>query len=150
MNDTCPVCNGPISYEDTVCSNCGFKLQGSTQSFQPISLSGEEVIPPASKAANSVVLRVVRGPQIGTSFSLDGDRFTIGRSPQSEIFLNDMTVSRVHAYITRGNEGYRIEDANSFNGVWINNKNIDLAVLNEGDIIQIGAFCLLYQESPSS
>ena len=91
-------------------------------------------------------LRVVRGPQTGTTFTLDDDLLSIGRSPQCGVFLNDMTVSRQHATIMRTERGRLITDEHSFNGVWVNNENVDAHLLQAGDIIQIGAFCLLYQE----
>lgn len=150
MNGTCPVCNSPIKPEDNACNICGFKLIGSTQSFKPISLSGEEVPSPTEKTTTAAELRVVRGSQIGMIYSLDGDSFSIGRNPECDIFLNDMTVSRLHANITRKKSVFQIDDANSFNGVWINNESIESALLNEGDIIQIGVFCLVYQENSSS
>lgn len=148
MSEQCPVCNNPIEEHDDVCPNCGFKLLGSTESFKPVALSDSEVIPLPDKPLTTAVLRVIRGPQIEMVFSLDTDSSTIGRSPNCEIFLNDMTVSRTHATIDRVGEGYQITDANSFNGVWVNNENIESALLSTGDIIQIGAFCLLYQENP--
>lgn len=152
MNGICPVCNSPINPEDSACPVCGFKLAGSTQSFKPISFAEAEVTAAPEKpiSAASVELRVIRGPQIGMSYTLNSDSLSIGRSPQCDIFLNDMTVSRLHATITRTNGIFTIEDANSFNGVWINNESIENASLKEGDIIQIGVFCLVYHENASS
>ena len=66
---------------------------------------------------------------------------------QCDVFLNDMTVSREHAVIEPSTGTFSIRDTNSFNGVWVNNANIEESyTLVHGDIIQIGAFCLLYQE----
>jgi pSer/pThr/pTyr-binding forkhead associated (FHA) protein len=70
----------------------------------------------------------------------------VGRSPQCDIFLNDMTVSREHATIRPEAGEFVIKDSNSFNGIWINNQNVEEAVLEEGDIVQIGAFCLLFNK----
>ena len=81
-------------------------------------------------------------------FELGDAPLSIGRSPRCDIFLNDMTVSREHASIERCVDGYQITDAHSYNGVWIDNTSIESVVLNDGDIIQIGVFCLLYRESP--
>jgi hypothetical protein len=147
MTIQCPVCNSPIQEQDTICSTCGFKFLGSTQSFQPVHVSGEEIVPPVEESQKSCALRIIRGPQIDAVLTLESNRYSIGRNPQNEIFLNDMTVSREHAFIQRVKEGFSIEDANSFNGVWVNNKSIDTCVLHDGDIVQIGAFCLLYQEN---
>ena len=92
-------------------------------------------------------LNVVRGPQVGISFVLTGEPVTIGRSPQCTIFLNDMTVSRMHATIEQENGCYVIRDANSFNGVWVNNDSVEARALRPGDFIQIGTFCMQYEEN---
>ncbi len=92
-------------------------------------------------------LHVVRGPQLGISFALTGEPVTIGRSPQCTIFLNDMTVSRMHATIEQENGCYVIRDANSFNGVWVNNDSVEARALRPGDFIQIGTFCMQYEEN---
>ncbi|MEG0477511.1 MAG: FHA domain-containing protein [Raoultibacter sp.] len=146
MNDLCPICNSPVDAHDSVCPACGFKLFGSTQSFTPLKLSGEDTLASAPPASYKAMLRVVHGPQIETIFNLGETPLTIGRSPECDIFLNDMTVSRQHATVTLGSDGYSIVDTNSFNGIWINNKNVNDALLKEGDIVQIGAFCLIYEE----
>lgn len=149
MSNSCPVCNSDVQPDATSCPVCGFKFLGSTQSFEPLNINGDEVIRSAVKAPTTAVLRVLRGPQINMVYPLEKDSYTVGRDPKCDIFLNDMTVSRAHATITRSDAGYRIDDANSFNGVWINNKSIDSATLRNDDIIQIGAFCLLYEEDAS-
>ncbi len=99
--------------------------------------------PPAQAAA---ALHVVRGPQTGVTYQLGDQALTIGRSPQCDLFLNDMTVSREHASVEPADGGYVIRDANSFNGVWVNNESVETRRLVSGDVIQIGAFCLVYKE----
>ena len=89
------------------------------------------------------------GVQVGNVFRLSSDAITIGRSPQCDIFLNDMTVSRMHATLKRIPSGYEIVDADSFNGLWVNNLNVKEAALKDGDVVQIGTFCLVYQSMPS-
>lgn len=98
---------------------------------------------------SEATLKIVKGPQIGSSFRLAADRLTVGRSPQCDIFLNDMTVSRMHATIERTPAGFRISDADSFNGLWVNNLNVKDADLRDGDIVQIGTFCLMYLATPT-
>lgn len=147
MSKVCPVCNNPVSDEDATCPFCSYRLQGTTQSFQPVALNDGEIVAEPRNEQTSAVLRVIQGPQTELVFQLESDEYSIGRSPQCDVFLNDMTVSRKHASIERVDNGYQIEDANSFNGVWINNESIDRARLKDGDIIQIGAFCLIYQEN---
>lgn len=145
MSAQCPVCNGPIDSNDAACPTCGFKLLGSTQRFAPVAFS-DEIAPEPSPKAHVASLRVVRGPQTGIVFPLSDRTLNIGRSPQCDVFLNDMTVSREHAHLKPVEGGYVIADANSFNGVWVNNASVESKRLEPGDVIQIGAFCLLYQE----
>lgn len=145
MDNTCPVCGSEIAQSDAICASCGFNLHGSTQEFSPIRLDEETSIPAApaseSKPAGFTVLR---GPQVGIRIGLaDSEgQLSIGRSPNCEVFLNDKTVSRRHALLERTPAGYQITDLNSFNGIWVNNKNVTSTILRDGDIIQIGAFCL--------
>jgi len=145
MDERCPVCNNPIDATGGTCPACGFRNVETTQSFQPVTLSETDFISAVEKPATTAVIRVVRGPQIEMTFHLEEGNYSIGRSQECSIFLNDMTVSREHADIAKTPEGFKIKDLNSFNGVWINNVNINEAILCEGDIIQIGAFCLLFQ-----
>ncbi|WP_165044138.1 FHA domain-containing protein [Adlercreutzia sp. ZJ138] len=147
MNVLCPVCNNDFDAAlNGACPFCGFKLAESTQRFEPIVLTdvtNTRMAPVRSSAS----LRVVRGPQTGIEFRLEGDSIRLGRNPHCEIFLNDMTVSRDHATIERSNSGsYAIVDNHSYNGLWVNNENVDAAELKSGDFIQIGSFCLVYQE----
>ena len=145
--DRCPVCNGPLESTDAVCPACGFKLSGATHEFQPISI-GADGKPQAPLAQRSPrTLTVVRGPgQIDTVYTLERREMTVGRSPQCDIFLNDMTVSHDHATLQPVGEDFAICDAESFNGVWINNENVSQAVLADGDLVQIGAFVLEYRQ----
>lgn len=145
MSETCPVCNNPLEEGAAACPSCGFKLLGSTQRFKPVALA-EEAIPAPEKPHEAASLRVIRGPQTEMVFAIGDAPLIVGRSPQCDVFLNDMTVSREHATVEPGASGVVIRDANSFNGVWVNNENVDARVLKAGDVVQIGAFCLLYQE----
>lgn len=145
MSTLCPVCSNPVEQDAPACPHCGFKLLGSTQQFKPVLLP-DESIEPEARQAQQAELHVVRGPQTGVTFQLGDKRLVIGRSPQCDIFLNDMTVSRKHAVIEPVAGGYVIRDQNSFNGVWVSNDSIDEHRLASGDIIQIGAFLLLYRE----
>lgn len=146
MTDICPVCQAPVAPSEGTCPQCGFKLLGTTQKFVPLSVDGASGAP-AQDVRSEAALRVLRGPQAGVSYRLAEDELTIGRNPQCSIFLNDMTVSRMHALMRRENGCYVITDQNSFNGVWVNNKNVEAKALRPGDVIQIGTFCLLYEES---
>lgn len=144
MTTRCPVCCSEVDDDAASCPHCGFRLQGSTQQFRPIKLSDG----PATRVLgpHQARLIVLRGPQTGLRFDLRAEPMTVGRGPQCDIFLNDMTVSRVHASILPVADGYVISDENSFNGVWVNNVSIDSHRLAPNDIVQIGAFLLLYEE----
>ena len=120
----CPVCNNPIDSQAPVCPHCGFKLLGSTQRFEPVSF-GDDALPVAAAPQAAAALHVVRGPQTGVTYQLGDQALTIGRSPQCDLFLNDMTVSREHASVEPADGGYVIRDANSFNGVWVNNESVE-------------------------
>lgn len=142
---TCPVCNSPMLDSAQSCSSCGYHLQGSTQEFEAVSLETSE--PETIQVTSTIpTLTVLQGKQKGIVYSLDGDKAVIGRSPKCEIFLNDMTVSRKHAVLERVAGGWSIQDADSFNGVWVNNTNVDHVMLSDRDIVQIGCFVLRYAE----
>lgn len=92
------------------------------------------------------VLTIIKGPQSGNTFVLDGAETTIGRDPANSIFLNDMTVSRAHAKILNDEKGIRIEDLGSLNGTWVDGAIINSAPLHDGSSIQVGTFTLVYHE----
>jgi pSer/pThr/pTyr-binding forkhead associated (FHA) protein len=89
------------------------------------------------------LLVVQRGPNAGSRYLLDQEVTTAGRSPDSDIFLDDVTVSRHHATFTRTPEGYVVADTGSLNGTYVNRARIDSAVVGNGDEVQIGKFRLL-------
>ncbi len=94
--------------------------------------------------AGSALLVVQRGPQAGSRFLLDSDLTTVGRHPDSEIFLDDVTVSRNHAEFVRGPGTFRVRDVGSLNGTYVNRDRIDDVVLQGGDEVQIGKFRLVF------
>jgi len=98
----------------------------------------------------SALLVVQRGPSAGSRFLLDTDVVTAGRHPDSEIFLDDVTVSRRHAEFRRGPQGYAVSDVGSLNGTYVNRDRIDEVQLNGGDEVQIGKFRLVYFASPAA
>lgn len=146
MTNVCPVCNNEIEDGANACPHCGYKLQGSTQRFVPVALDDASIANELPKRKREGIIYVVRGPQTGVEFKLGSDVLQVGRDPKCDIFLNDMTVSRKHATITPIDGGYKISDEASYNGVWVNNKNVETYTLVDGDIVQIGAFCLVYKE----
>ena len=99
MTNVCPVqqAQGP---EDSACPHCGFKLQGSTQRFAPLQF-GEDQLVAAAKTKPTAVLHVVRGAANRRILQAGRQKLSIGRSSQCDVFLNDMTVSRMHASFSR-------------------------------------------------
>lgn len=142
---TCPVCNTPLPEGSEHCPACGYHLQGSTEEFKAVSLDPKDTVIEEVPTSPSTIT-VLNGRQKGIAFPLEGDSAVIGRSPRCEIFLNDMTVSRKHAVLERVAGGWSIRDTGSFNGVWVNNVNVDHAMLSDKDLIQIGSFILRYGE----
>ncbi len=90
------------------------------------------------------LLIVTRGPNLGARYALDTDRITVGRHPDSEIFLDDITVSRKHAELVHTGSHYTLCDTGSLNGTYLNGKCIDKADLDDGDELQIGKFKLAF------
>ena len=90
------------------------------------------------------VLVVTRGPNIGARYLLGEDVVKAGRHPESDIFLDDITVSRRHVEITPTGEGYAVRDVGSLNGTYVNRERIDEVLLAPGDEVQIGKFKLVY------
>jgi FHA domain/zinc-ribbon domain len=95
----------------------------------------------------SALLLVMRGPNAGSRFRLDGELTTAGRHPDSHIFLDDVTVSRRHAEFYRDGARFTVRDVGSLNGTYVNRERIEEAELNGGDEVQIGKFRLLFLTS---
>ena len=101
-----------------------------------------------SLPAGSALLVVKRGPNAGSRFLLDQDVTTAGRHPDSDIFLDDVTVSRRHVEFHREGGGFSVHDVGSLNGTYVNREPVDTAVLANGDEVQIGKFRLVFLTGP--
>lgn len=98
----------------------------------------------------TALLIVLRGPNSGARFLLDADEVSSGRHPHSDIFLDDVTVSRRHAVFAKTDEGgYLVRDVGSLNGTYVNRQLIEQTVLSPGDEVQIGKFRLVYYRGRS-
>ena len=102
-------------------------------------LSGLEPV-----ASGTALLVVKRGPNAGSRFILDKAVVTAGRHPESDIFLDDVTVSRRHAEFTLGTDGYEVADTGSLNGTYVNREAVESSALANGDEVQIGKFRLVF------
>ena len=112
------------------------------RSLNDADASAVDALPPGS-----ALLVVQRGPSAGSRFLLDTDVVAAGRHPESEIFLDDVTVSRRHAEFRRTGDGYTVSDVGSLNGTYVNRDRIDEVVLQGGDEVQIGKYRLVYYAS---
>jgi len=150
---SCPSCGHDLAVDDHFCAGCGRAIAhdhtGSmTSIIMTAAASGPlSTIGAASSSdlgAGEAVLIVRRGPGEGTTFPLIGDVVSIGRSPESGIFLDDVTVSRKHAELRHGAAGWSLRDAGSLNGTYVNRKRVDDTALRGGDELQIGKFRFVF------
>jgi pSer/pThr/pTyr-binding forkhead associated (FHA) protein len=84
------------------------------------------------------------GGRSGEAFPVGGERMTIGRSPEAEVFLDDVTVSRNHALLVRRRDGLYVDDLGSLNGTYVNRRRIESHKLQDGDELQVGKYKLTY------
>ena len=108
--------------------------------------TGSDITPPAGAA----VLIVKRGPNAGARFLLDQETTTAGRHPESDIFLDDVTVSRRHAEFRLNDGTFEVVDVGSLNGTYVNREPRNSQVLSIGDEIQIGKFRLVFIAGPEN
>lgn len=148
MTPRCPRCGAQVDPHMKFCGECGAKLDfsQSTVSYSPVfgeddeALSGlESGRPPANRAA-LIELDQVEGTAGRRMHDIVDEGVTVGRSPSSDIFLDDVTVSREHARVVRSEKGFRIQDIGSLNGTYVNRVRVDAVDLRNGDEIQIGKY----------
>jgi pSer/pThr/pTyr-binding forkhead associated (FHA) protein len=138
-----------LNGSESVCPSCGALTAGATASFEPVGVAEERGVT-TPESVEGPMLMVRKGPQPGERFFIDRPELAIGRDPQSDIFLNDMTVSRAHAVLeSRGGE-VSVRDVGSLNGTYVNGACADRAVLTDGDIVQIGTFQMIYHAGGES
>jgi len=158
----CTECGTENAPDSKFCAQCGAVLPAPGRSGAPDATS---VLHPAHASApetdtefsteahrreidaltpGSALLVVKRGPNAGSRFLLDQDVTTAGRHPDSDIFLDDVTVSRRHVEFRREGSGFAVYDVGSLNGTYVNRERIDSAALSGGDEVQIGKFRLVY------
>ena len=159
----CTACGTENSPDSRFCAQCGAPLTG--QASRPSGPDATSIFStglsptgdgdsdfstePHQRAIDaltpgSALLVVKRGPNAGSRFLLDQDVTTAGRHPDSDIFLDDVTVSRRHVEFRRDGAGFAVYDVGSLNGTYVNRERIDSAALANGDEVQIGKFRLVY------
>ena len=119
-----------------------------TAKFARADLGTSDLAAVAALPPRSALLIVQRGPNLGARFLLDAARTTVGRHPNADIFLDDVTVSRKHAEFLLTGEGYDVRDVGSLNGTYVNRERVDSKALQAGDEVQIGKYRLTYHPSP--
>ena len=146
----CPDCGYEQSETHRFCGRCGKPLAGAAEPDQvtsPFAISQEEIeaaVWQGEAPVEGPSLAVRSGGPAGEVFALREDAVTIGRSPKSDIFLDDVTVSRDHAVIERVGGAVVLRDLGSLNGTYVNRQRIDRERLENGDELQIGKFRLTY------
>lgn len=142
----CPKCRKKISKNVSFCPHCHYQVREDTELLKKADLKGDKSkevkIKPSTDKTHTVAIK--KGPSAGTEFLVEKEEITIGRDPASDVFLNDITVSRRHARIFfEKNEAF-IEDLGSLNGIFVNEKRVEKARLEPGAEIQIGKFKLVF------
>jgi hypothetical protein len=150
----CTVCGRENEEEARNCGACGASLapessEDTTIIYSPseveIEKKEETVVLSLDELKEEVpVLMILNGPNKGEKYRVEGEGVLLGRHPEADIFLSDITVSREHARIVKEDEGYFLYDNGSLNGTYLNRQEIERAVLNDEDEIQIGKFKIMF------
>ncbi|HEY6584614.1 MAG TPA: FHA domain-containing protein [Gaiellaceae bacterium] len=145
----CPECGFQNPESANYCSKCGTALVrdtgggDTTMAFTPEELDENGPLEDLGMEGPALVVRS-GGGRAGEHFVPQGERTTIGRSPDCDIFLDDVTVSRQHAVLRRNGDNFVIEDQGSLNGTFVNRSRIESAELTDGDEVQVGKYRLTF------
>jgi len=140
----CPECGFQSPESASYCARCGALLARDTTGETTVSLGPDELdTAPDSIDGPALVVRS-GGGRAGESFEAIGDRALIGRSPECDVFLDDVTVSRRHAELTREGNVFTIRDLGSLNGTFVNKRRIESSVLEDDDEVQIGKYRMTF------
>jgi pSer/pThr/pTyr-binding forkhead associated (FHA) protein len=162
----CTACGRQNPDDARFCAQCGTKLLSVDSESSPaestatitfgapdrVDTSDRQLSPVDSAAVDALpaghaLLVVQRGPGAGSRFLLDAELIGAGRHPESEIFLDDVTVSRRHAEFRRSGRSFTVSDVGSLNGTYVNRDRIDSVELTDGDEVQIGKYRLVFFSS---
>jgi FHA domain/zinc-ribbon domain len=145
----CPECGFQNPESANYCSKCGTALVrdtgggDTTMAFTPEELDENGPLEDLGMEGPALVVRS-GGGRAGEHFVPQVERTTIGRSPDCDIFLDDVTVSRQHAVLRRNGDNFVIEDQGSLNGTFVNRRRIESAELADGDEVQVGKYRLTF------
>ena len=150
----CPECGFLNAEGANYCQKCGAYLNPQTEVRQGepttatyrVGETGELIPVDVEQIAEKGAALVIRsgGGRVGESFALERDRMTIGRRPDSDVFLDDVTVSRDHALLVRRNGEFYLDDLGSLNGTYVNRRRIESHRLADGDELQVGKYKLTF------
>jgi pSer/pThr/pTyr-binding forkhead associated (FHA) protein len=148
----CPECGFANAEGANYCQKCGAFLgeaeskDGDTTEVYQVDESGELRPVDLEEVTHEGATLVIRsgGGRAGEVFPVSGERMTIGRSPEAEVFLDDVTVSRNHALLVSRRDGLYIDDLGSLNGTYVNRRRIESHRLQNGDELQVGKYKLTY------
>jgi hypothetical protein len=135
----CAACGHLNEASARYCSSCGAALEAPAGGDATVELPAVPDVP-----RGGAVLHVARGPNAGSNYVVVADLTSIGRHPDSDVFLDDITVSRRHCEIARERDGYVVRDAGSLNGTYVNRERVDVSALHDDDEIQVGRFHLAF------
>jgi hypothetical protein len=150
----CPECGFVVTEGANYCQRCGayvgtredtrddvttatYMIDEQTGELKPVDVGD------VAAATGALVIRS-GGGKVGQSYPLEGERLTIGRSPDAEIFLDDVTVSRDHAVLVHRSGAWYLDDSGSLNGTYVNRRRIESHKLEDGDELQVGKYKLTY------
>jgi pSer/pThr/pTyr-binding forkhead associated (FHA) protein len=152
----CPECGFQNAEGANYCQRCGAFIgqpepaagaESSTATYR-IDETGElvpvEIEDVVAQGGGAALVVRAGGGRVGESFPLEGDRMTIGRRPDSDVFLDDVTVSRDHALIVRRGDEFHLDDLGSLNGTYVNRRRIETHHLADGDELQVGKYKLTF------
>jgi pSer/pThr/pTyr-binding forkhead associated (FHA) protein len=154
----CAQCGAELPAEARFCPSCGAAVEPGREVDVDQTTAAIDVgaLDPTSSVEGlpalepgTAMLVVIRGPNAGARYLLDRDTTTVGRHPDCEIFLHDVTVSRRHSEFRRSGDGFELRDLGSLNGTYVNGQRVEAEALKSGDEVQIGRFKLLYVDSTS-
>jgi len=145
----CKKCGYENKDSGELCQKCGASLKEgvsleNTMVFEPVMIEEKEIKVKKKVPQEGAILVVKKGPNSGRKFLLSKDKITVGRSLGSDIFLDDITVSRKHAEIDFGNEEAILHDMGSLNGTYVNGELVDKVKLKNNDEVQIGRFKFIF------
>jgi len=151
----CPECGFDNAEDANYCQKCGAFLgatgeikKGDTTEAFTVDETGELKPVDLERVVSEGATLVIRsgGGRGGETFPIDDDRATIGRNPDAEVFLDDVTVSRNHAMLVRRPDGIYVDDLGSLNGTYVNRRRIESHKLVDGDELQVGKYKLTFLE----